>query len=202
MHLRRLSRSLQSIRHHSSKPTPLPANKQTKEEWLNIARSWPHEYYSPAAPRSLPSGHVFPDHADGSETAATNASYFTSWHAKALGVGIAAYLTLQWLSDAQKKGTNPLANYVRDNVATRAEIEKEMAQSLAFQQKIADDMRILNAGEPDSIHRLYFPGVFHRRSDFLVEPGSQSSFTDSDVKVKTVWEKDDHLFGPPYPSKE
>ncbi|KAI8621835.1 hypothetical protein BC830DRAFT_1092445 [Chytriomyces sp. MP71] len=180
-----------------------PVKSSTKEEWLKIAREWPHEYYSPPAAQDLPSTLTFPEHPDGSETkTGRTESFFTAWHAKALVVVGASYFAVDYLNAAHTKGENPFAKYIADNGATRAQTEKEMAQSLALQQAIADDARILHNSLPKPIHRLMFPDVFSRHSDFIVEPGSQSTATDGDVPIKYSWQRDDDLFGPPYPSKE
>ncbi|KAJ3002294.1 UNVERIFIED_CONTAM: hypothetical protein HDU68_006339, partial [Siphonaria sp. JEL0065] len=170
----------------------------------NIIKSWPHEKYSPPHAPSEASISLlsYPDHADGSETQTSRTeTFFQSWFLKAgvlLGASVFAIQTLQ----KKGGGENPFTKYIGDNLKGREAVERDMAESFKVQQKLADDARILNGQSDGQIHRLYFPGVFERRSDFLVEPGSQSTFTDSDVKVKTFQQKDDDLFGAPYANKE
>ncbi|KAJ3059379.1 hypothetical protein HDU99_006365 [Rhizoclosmatium hyalinum] len=178
-------------------------NKETPAAWLKIAREWPHEYYAPPHGEQPESLLTYPDHPDGSETQSKRETFFSSYFLKAGVLVAASVFAIQSLQQT-KKDENPITKYISENMRGRDGIESDMQRNLAIQQRIADDTRILTNGAPQTIHRLYFPGIFERSSDFLIEPGSQSPVTGSSgtVEIKYSWQKDDDLFGLPYPKDE
>ncbi|KAJ3120601.1 hypothetical protein HK100_012725 [Physocladia obscura] len=173
----RLAHSSHEHEHEHEQKREYLRNKPTKEEWLKIAREWPHEFYAPPAGHYAPSLLKFPEHPDGSESQAHPESFFTSSIAKGLLLIATVYASISYLNTTAENGTNPFTNYIQRNTPSKKLLEKEMAESFAIQQKIADDTRILTNRPAPGIHRLYFPDVFLRHSDFLVEPGSQSPVT-------------------------
>jgi hypothetical protein len=81
-------------------------------------------------------------------------------------------------------------------------VYKQEAESIPLRQQHAHDQLIFQnrSWSKSQVNRWSFPDTFSRASDFLVPVGSQVDV--SDVKMKHTWERDDELFGVPFPNKE
>jgi hypothetical protein len=96
--------------------------------------------------------------------------------------------------------TTFIGSYLKDYDGTLVyDVEK---QSIPIRQQHANDQLILQ-NRPFNrtpVGRFSFPDTFSRASDFLIPVGSQVDV--SDIKMKHGWERDDELFGVPYPENE
>jgi hypothetical protein len=150
-------------------------------------------------PPELPSYVKYPsDHPDGAETVSSPESFFNAFWGRfvtlvALSVG--AYQLNDYITAGQE--VHPLTRIIGSFMKSPEETEAETAHWIAVRQRAADDRLILSHRPEPKIHRVMFPDLFVRASDHLIEPGSQADV--SDVKIKYEWQKDDDLFGPPYP---
>jgi hypothetical protein len=81
-------------------------------------------------------------------------------------------------------------------------VYQQEKESIALRQQHANDQLIFQ-NRPwvrAAVNRWSFPDTFSRASDYLIPVGSQIDV--SDIKAKHSWERDDALFGVPYPDKE
>ncbi|KAJ3414528.1 hypothetical protein HDV05_006442 [Chytridiales sp. JEL 0842] len=194
-------RGLASSHHHDDHhDAPV---KLHKEEYLKVAREWPHEYYAPMHhPPQPPSKIKYPsDHPDGSETLETPETFFNAFWGRVLlfaGVSFGAYQLNEYVTAGQE--VHPITRIIGSFMKTQEEIDAEVAHWIAVRRKEADDLLILQRRPERPIYRVMFPDVFSRASDHLIEPGSQIDV--SDVKIKHQWQQDDDLFGPPFPKNQ
>jgi hypothetical protein len=79
---------------------------------------------------------------------------------------------------------------------------QEERESIPIRQQYAHDQLIFQSRplSTNPVNRWSFPDTFSRASDFIIPVGSQIDV--SDIKMKHTWEKDDDLFGVPYPKTE
>ncbi|KAI8585326.1 hypothetical protein HDU88_002397 [Geranomyces variabilis] len=192
--------------HGSKKPT------MHKEEWLEVARNWPHEYYYPGNYKAGSSDEIFPptdncghDQANpsGAETVAERETFFSPFFLRfALLVGTATALYKVNESYAAGKDVHPFTAWLakREALFTAEDAHKNHAKWIAIKQREADD-RLIITDEYDAKrpYRISFPGTFQRASDHLVDPGSQIDV--SDIAIKHTWQKNDDVAGVPYPNK-
>ncbi|KAJ3333617.1 hypothetical protein HDU76_006107 [Blyttiomyces sp. JEL0837] len=181
--------------HHHHPTTPSPH----KPDYLKVAREWPSEAYAYLhhAP-TLPSLEKYPDHPDGSETTEKPETFFNAFWGRVvlLGiVGVGAYQLNKSLTEGQE--VHPITRILGSFMQTKDEYYNDMETAFHIRIKEADGRLISLNKTKDEMPRTYFPERFLRASDHLIEPGSQIDV--SDIKIKHSWQRNDDLFGVPYP---
>ncbi|KAJ3056340.1 hypothetical protein HK097_007318 [Rhizophlyctis rosea] len=196
--------------HHDDKgfKRPVPKPKHI-EEYLKVAREWPHErmhpdhYLHSFQLKKLGDnyGHVS-EHPTGHESYNTPPTFATPFWTKmflgAISVTVLYRLNQSYAAD---KPIHPLTEWMKpyldaaDNDQLR---EERLARNFEEKWRRADDRAILMEALPPPI-RYTVPGQFFRRSDWLVEPGTQVDVSDIEKIMKHDWQTDDELFGPPHP---
>ncbi|TPX62659.1 hypothetical protein PhCBS80983_g00326 [Powellomyces hirtus] len=203
---------LSAIRHyaddhgHGSKRPPMH-----KEEWLEIARNWPHEYHYPGNYRADSPDEIFPpsdnlghksDAPSGAETLQQTETYANAFWMKVF-LGIAATATLYNINERYSAGkeVHPFTEWLgqREKLFTAEKAHADHAKWIAIKQREADDRLVVTDAWEPRPHRISFPGAFQRASDHLIDVGSQVDV--SDVKIRHTWQLDDDVAGPPYPKK-
>ncbi|KAI8809056.1 hypothetical protein BJ742DRAFT_738499 [Cladochytrium replicatum] len=185
--------------HHPAGPSIHP------EEYLKIAREWPHEqYWSGYFQDNAVKVEVEHEHPPTAQELAASSSRTNTRLYGILGVaGILAYAIAALPNN--KNGDHPITAWMQLRMHTPEETLESMANSYENRLRASDDALIMLEGAKFGIHkpglyRISFPETFEKASDFLIEPGTRVDF--SDFKIKHNWEQDDHLFGPPYPKEE
>jgi hypothetical protein len=179
-----------------------------KEEYLKVAREWPHEYFDPS---HFEKGKTLPQKVTPEMLALMATAYEhpepetfnrTFWtRVLVLGVLISGfYRTNEYLTkDGQ---LHPLTKFIGQYLTQfdgQLTYEEEKA-SIKERQQYAWDQLIFRdkVWKPVEVRRWSFPATFQRASDFIIPVGSQVDVRD--VKMKHTWEKDDELMGKPYPN--
>ncbi|KAJ3045251.1 hypothetical protein HDV00_011123 [Rhizophlyctis rosea] len=185
------------------------------EEYLKVGRNWPHEYYHPDhffGPQEAPWVSNYPlyghskDFPKGNEPENVPSEGFNSpGFTRVLLAGI-TLLVLVRLNDWYSSGkeVHPLTEFLAEHIEQfnpKSQYGKQMAAGLEKSYRLADDQKILETWAPPGI-RISFPGGFYRASDRLIEPGSQVDLTDIEKKILHTWQRDDDLFGPPFPKNK
>ncbi|KAI8818593.1 uncharacterized protein EV422DRAFT_537614 [Fimicolochytrium jonesii] len=195
---------------HSSKP-PLH-----KEEWLEVARNWPHEYHYPGHYRAGTLDEIYPpsdnyghkaETPSGAETLGQHETFFNSFWVKAVlavvGTTVAYRINDSYATAAAERGEpHPLTQWLTkySNLFTAERAHEDHTKWIAVRQREADDRLIVQHAYDPKPYRISFPGMFERASDHLIDVGSQINV--SDVKIKYSWQKDDDLLGPPFPKNK
>ncbi|KAI9347625.1 hypothetical protein BDR26DRAFT_916035 [Obelidium mucronatum] len=173
---------------------------ETKEEWLKIARDWPHELYAPAHGTHPESLLTYPDHADGSETQTErHETFFQPSFFKAavvIGGGVFAIQTLK----AKAGDENPIAKYISENVKNRSELEREMKESLKIQQQLADNSTIVVLCDSVvvivSSSSASSSSIPEESDDFETNPdrsNAEMELSNSFYEVEEEWLKPEHV---------
>ncbi|TPX37061.1 hypothetical protein SmJEL517_g01118 [Synchytrium microbalum] len=182
-------------------------SKLHPEELLKVARNWPHEAHYPGnfIARSGPEpgwneprthlGHCV-DNPTGGDTPKEDfsSSFWTTF--LGLGVVMVAVWRLNDYATAGKE-EHPIHTALKGYIPSMQDIEASTRDWVTFRQREADDRLLRQEWQPAKVWTPRFDGMFERASDWLITPGSQ--IDTSDVKFKHTWEKDDELFGAPYP---
>ncbi|KAI9202415.1 uncharacterized protein BJ171DRAFT_513995 [Polychytrium aggregatum] len=190
--------------HHDDHSAP---EKLHPEEYLKVAREWPHEELYPGgfwqdtvtipqAPKHGTNSHGV---IDGSDTGAggRGENFSSPFWTKLLGtliLGVFIYRGNEYLSAG--KEVHPLAEFLNSLAISNDKIHAENEKWFAIRKREANDQLIWNLIEKPVIHRVAFPDMFQRASDNLVGFGQD---THKDVKAKQKWQENDELIGAPYP---
>ncbi|KAJ3191939.1 hypothetical protein HK101_007260 [Irineochytrium annulatum] len=184
--------------HHVKDDSP---SKLQPDEWLKIAREWPHEYYAPKLYPidPFPSKPTF---TDGSETQSVHTTMFNRFTTRLLlllGTAYGLYTLDDYVNGQQE--THPLTRLLASYMKPRDELERETRYAFWSEMREADDRLItMKQARPDYAQwRYHDESRLERCSDWLIVPGSQVDM--SDVQFRHSWQHDDDLFGPPFPKK-
>ncbi|KAJ3214165.1 hypothetical protein HK099_007001 [Clydaea vesicula] len=200
-----LSKRFYASNHKDDHPKP---KTKHPEEYLEVARNWPHEYYHPEhynitnKPSYTHPSEFTEENPLGTETVEDRVEDFSSpiWTKVLIfGVlGLTLYRTNEFYS--QGKDVHPFTLFLGNLRAFKNDDYEENRKWVQLHQKEANDRMIDRDWEPAVIHRVRFSDIFQRASDHLIEPGTQIDV--SDIKFKHSWQDDDEIFGVPYPNKE
>ncbi|KAI9017711.1 hypothetical protein HDU85_002314 [Gaertneriomyces sp. JEL0708] len=179
---------------HGSKPT----TPMHKEEWLEVARSWPHEYHYPGHFKTGGPDEIYPapstafDKAThtGAETITQAETFNSPFWTKAIffvATGFGLYRLNEYY--ASDKDVHPITQWIGElqSKYTAEKAQEESKHWIAVHQREADDRLILAKEFKPRSYRASFPGQFERGSVSLIEPGSQIDV--SNVKIKHRWEE-------------
>ncbi|TPX42229.1 hypothetical protein SeMB42_g02764 [Synchytrium endobioticum] len=195
----------QDLAHHGDAQTE---SKLHPEKWLKVARNWPHEYHYPGnhTARSGPApgaddpkfelGHST-EHPLGGDTPKEDFSspFWTAF--LGLGVIVVAVWRVNDYVTSNGAHEHPLHAKLKANIPSLDQLNESTKHWVSFRQREADDRLIRHAWQPNRVWTPRFDGMFDRASDWKIVPGSQ--IDTSDIKFKHTWQRDDDLFGPPYP---
>ncbi|KAJ3011719.1 hypothetical protein HKX48_006699 [Thoreauomyces humboldtii] len=206
--LQSLIGSARTYADHGHGPQKPPMHK---EEWLEVARNWPHEYHYPGNyragspdeifPESDNSGHSVPN-PSGAETLSQPETYFNSFWLKTFLTLGGVFALYQANASLTKDGSvHPFTAWLgeREKLFTADRALADHAKWIAIKQREADDRLVVTDGFEQPEYRISFPGTFQRASDHLVDVGSQIDV--SDIKIRHRWQKDDDVNPNPYPNK-
>ena len=185
-----------------------PKDSIYKEEYLKLAREWPHEFYDPSH---------FEDNHDHSEPKVTpemlalKATSFEDPEPAQLSsqfwrrllvfgvLGAAFYRFNEHYTNTNQ--VDPLTKFMREltNNYDGYKTYQEEAESIPIRQDIANDQLILQSKNQfeKPIKRMSFPGSFERASDFIIPVGSQVDVSNLDYHY--TWQENDKYFGVPFP---
>ncbi|KAJ3058317.1 hypothetical protein HK102_010569 [Quaeritorhiza haematococci] len=198
--------------HDSHDVKPVDPNKPSMhpEEYLEIGRKWPHEYYYPENYRMGTPDEEFTVNPalhqsaqpTGAETVTQRREDFSSpiWtRVLALAiVGAALYRVNEYYTAGLDE--HPFTTWMRGYIFGMDDPDNCNKNWIAIRQREADDRLIKREFSPvKTMHRISFPDMFQRASDHLIVPGSQIDV--SDVQVKTKWQENDKYVGAPFPKQ-
>ena len=179
-----------------------------KEEYLKLAREWPHEFYDPS---HFEENHSHEEPRVTPEMLALQASSFEDpepaqlssqfWkRALILGIAGAAFYRFNEYY-AETKKVNPITAMLQEIMKDYDGYKtyQEDAESIPIRQGIANDQLILQSKNQfeKPMKRFSFPGTFERASDFLIPIGSQVDV--SNIDFHYTWQENDKYFGVPFP---
>lgn len=184
-----------------------PKDSIYKEEYLKLAREWPHEFYDPShfeevnneEPKVTPEMLALQASSFDNPEPAQLSSHF--WRRLLiLGVASAAFYRFNEHYSEQNK-PNPITQMMQEWIKNYDGYKtyKEEMVSIPVRQSIANDQLILQSKNQfeKPMKRISFPGTFERASDFVIPIGSQVDVSNLDYHY--TWQQNDKYFGVPYP---